>query len=38
VIEPARSIAAMTARAATLALAAFFILGPLLSLGVWSFA
>jgi putative spermidine/putrescine transport system permease protein len=38
VIEPARSIGAMTARAAALAVAAFFILGPLLSLGVWSFA
>ena len=34
----ARQVGAMTGRAATLAAAAFFILGPLLSLGVWSFA
>jgi putative spermidine/putrescine transport system permease protein len=38
VIAPARSIGAMTVRVAALAVAAFFILGPLLSLGIWSFA
>jgi putative spermidine/putrescine transport system permease protein len=38
VIAPARSIGGMTARAGALAVAAFFILGPLLSLGVWSVA
>jgi putative spermidine/putrescine transport system permease protein len=38
VIAPARSIGGMTARAAALTVAAFFILGPLLSLGVWSVA
>lgn len=36
--ERGRSIGAMTGRAAAVAVAAFFILGPLLSLGVWSFA
>jgi len=38
VIEPRRSIGAMTARASALAVAAFLVLGPLVSLGVWSLA
>lgn len=37
-IEPARSIGVMAAHAAALAVAAFLILGPLLSLAVWSVA
>lgn len=37
-IEPPRSIGRMAARAAGLAAAAFLVLGPLLSLGVWSLA
>jgi len=38
VVEPPRSIATMAVRAGALAVAAFLILGPLLSLGVWSLA
>jgi putative spermidine/putrescine transport system permease protein len=38
VVEPPRSIATMALRAGALAVAAFLILGPLLSLGVWSLA
>ncbi len=37
-VEPPRSIATMAVRAGALAVAAFLILGPLLSLGVWSLA
>ena len=37
-VEAPRSIGAMAARAGALAVAAFLILGPLLSLGVWSLA
>src|SRR6185295_18319126 len=38
VVAPARTFAALTIRAGALALAAFFVLGPLVSLGVWSVA
>jgi putative spermidine/putrescine transport system permease protein len=38
VVELPRSIGAMAARAGAMAVAAFVILGPLLSLGVWSLA